>query len=194
MLESRIWNFEAEFEIGGPLAYHCVLIQYTVSQISGVLALRRYDSDASITDSSSMVSGPQSSMLSDGRSSMVSITQGSYVPDSYLTDGYESEPYLTSIGSSASRAAFRLGKDSPKSRWEKSTFPFNCLACFLCQSLVQLLLQNYAFHWKGLCNKGTNCYCSLLSVACVQTPPLPQKKSGETTTKNNLCKCMPEHD
>ena len=79
-------------------------------------ALRRYDSDASITDSSSVVSGPQSSMLSDGRSSMVSITQGSYVPDSYLTDGYESEPYLTSIGSSASRAAFRLGKDSPKSR------------------------------------------------------------------------------
>lgn len=86
-------------------------------------ALRRYDSDASITDSSSMVSGPRSSMLSDGRSSMMSITQGSYVPDSYLTDGYESEPFLTSIGSSASRAAFRLGKDSPKSRWENSTFP-----------------------------------------------------------------------
>lgn len=58
-----------------------------------------------------MVSGPQSSMLSDGRLSMISITQGSYAPDSYLTDGYESEPYLTSIGSSASRAAFRAGKD-----------------------------------------------------------------------------------
>ena len=146
--------------------YHCVVIQYTVSQISGVSALRRYDSDASITDSSSMVSGPRSSMLSDGRSSMMSITQGSYVPDSYLTDGYESEQYLTSIGSSASRAAFRLGKDSPKSRWENSTFPqdTNCLACFLCQSLVQLLLQSYAFHWKGLCNKRTNCYCSQLSI------------------------------
>ncbi|XP_078359591.1 tyrosine-protein phosphatase non-receptor type 13-like [Oculina patagonica] len=73
--------------------------------------LRRFDSDASITDTSSMVSGPQSSMLSDGRSSMMSITQGSYAPDSYLTDGYESEAYLTSIGSSASRAAFRAGKD-----------------------------------------------------------------------------------
>lgn len=119
MQDSKLWGRGQNR--GYP--YHCVLIQYTVSQISGVSALRRYDSDASITDSSSMVSGPQSSMLSDGRSSMVSITQGSYVPDSYLTDGYESEPYLTSIGSSASRAAFRLGKDSPKSRWEKSTFP-----------------------------------------------------------------------
>lgn len=119
MQDSKLWGRGQNR--GYP--YHWVLIQYTVSQISGVSALRRYDSDASITDSSSMVSGPQSSMLSDGRSSMVSITQGSYVPDSYLTDGYESEPYLTSIGSSASRAAFRLGKDSPKSRWEKSTFP-----------------------------------------------------------------------
>ena len=71
--------------------------------------MRRFDSDTSVT--SSMVSGPQSSMLSDGRLSMMSITQGSYAPDSYLTDGYESEPYLTSIGSSASRAAFRAGKD-----------------------------------------------------------------------------------
>lgn len=43
---------------------------------------------------------------------MVSITQGSYAPESYMTDGYESEPYLTSIGSSASRAAFRDGRDS----------------------------------------------------------------------------------
>ena len=119
MQDSKLWGRGQNR--GYP--YHWVLIQYTVSQISGVSALRRYDSDASITDSSSMVSGPQSSMLSDGRSSMVSITQGSYVPDSYLTDGYESEPYLTSIGSSASRAAFRLGKDSTKSRWEKSTFP-----------------------------------------------------------------------
>ena len=119
MQDSKLWGRGQNR--GYP--YHWVLIQYTVSQISGVSALRCYDSDASITDSSSMVSGPQSSMLSDGRSSMVSITQGSYVPDSYLTDGYESEPYLTSIGSSASRAAFRLGKDSPKSRWEKSTFP-----------------------------------------------------------------------
>lgn len=72
--------------------------------------LRRYDSDASSTDTSSM-SGPQSSMLSDGRSSMMSIVQGSYAPESYMTDGYESEPYLASIGSSASRAAFRAGKD-----------------------------------------------------------------------------------
>lgn len=119
MQDSKLWGRGQNR--GYP--YNWVLIQYTVSQISGVSALRRYDSDASITDSSSMVSGPQSSMLSDGRSSMVSITQGSYVPDSYLTDGYESEPYLTSIGSSASRAAFRLGKDSTKSRWEKSTFP-----------------------------------------------------------------------
>lgn len=119
MQDSKLWGWGQNR--GYP--YHCVLIQYTVSQISGVSTLRRYDSDASITDSSSMVSGPRSSVLSDGRSSMVSITQGSYVPDSYLTDGYESEPYLTSIGSSASRAAFRLGKDSPKSRWEKSTFP-----------------------------------------------------------------------
>ena len=119
MQDSKLWGRGQNR--GYP--YHCVLIQYTLSQISGVSTLRRYDSDASITDSSSMVSGPQSSMLSDGRSSMVSITQGSYVPDSYLTDGYESEPYLTSIGSSASRAAFRLGKDSTKSRWEKSTFP-----------------------------------------------------------------------
>ena len=119
MQDSKLWGRGQNR--GYP--YHWVLIQYTVSQISGVSALRRYDSDASITDSSSMVSGPQSSMLSDGRSSMVSITQGSYVPDSYLTDGYESEPYLTSIGSSASRTAFRLGKDSTKSRWEKSTFP-----------------------------------------------------------------------
>ena len=59
-----------------------------------------------------MVSGPQSSMLSEGRSSMMSITQGSYAPDSYLTDGYESENYMTaSMGSSVSRAAFRAGKD-----------------------------------------------------------------------------------
>lgn len=59
-----------------------------------------------------MVSGPQSSRLSDGHSSMVSITQGSYAPDSYMTDGYESEPYLTaSIGSSVSRAGSRAGKD-----------------------------------------------------------------------------------
>ncbi|XP_074610552.1 tyrosine-protein phosphatase non-receptor type 13-like [Acropora palmata] len=71
---------------------------------------RRYDSDASVTDSSSMVSGLPSSRLSDGRSSMVSITQGSYAPDSYITDGYESEAYMTaSFGSSASRAAFRAG-------------------------------------------------------------------------------------
>ena len=83
---------------------------------SGVSTLRRYDSDTSITDSSSVMSGMQSSMLSDGHSSMVSITQGSYVPDSYLTDGYESEPYLTSIGSSASRAAFRAAKDPRLSR------------------------------------------------------------------------------
>ncbi|XP_022779941.1 tyrosine-protein phosphatase non-receptor type 13-like isoform X3 [Stylophora pistillata] len=73
--------------------------------------LRRYDSDTSITDTSSMVSGPRSSVMS-GRSSMMSITQGSYAPESYMTDGYESEPYLTSIGSSASRAVFRDGRDS----------------------------------------------------------------------------------
>ena len=82
-----------------------------LNQSPGNSMLRRYDSDASITDTSSMVSGPQSSMLSDGRSSMMSIMQGSYAPESYMTDGYESEPYLTSIGSSASRAAFRAGKD-----------------------------------------------------------------------------------
>lgn len=82
----------------------------------GNSTLRRFDSDASITDTSSMVSGPQSSMLSDGRSSMISITQGSYAPDSYLTDGYDSEPYFTSIGSSASRAAFRAGKDPRNSK------------------------------------------------------------------------------
>ena len=63
-----------------------------------------------MTDSSSMVSGLPSSRLSDGRSSMVSITQGSYAPDSYITDGYESEAYMTaSFGSSVSRAAFRAG-------------------------------------------------------------------------------------
>ena len=73
--------------------------------------LCRYDSDKSITDASSVVSGPQSSMLSDGRSSMLSVMQGSYAPESYMTDGYESEPCLTSIGSSASRAAFRAEKD-----------------------------------------------------------------------------------
>jgi len=88
-----------------------------VYQTPGNSTLHRYDSDASITDSSSMVSGPQSSMLSDGRSSMISITQGSYAPESYLTDGYESEPYLTtSIGSSASRTAFRAGKDHRMSK------------------------------------------------------------------------------
>ncbi|XP_068744131.1 tyrosine-protein phosphatase non-receptor type 13-like isoform X2 [Montipora capricornis] len=72
----------------------------------------RYDSDASVTDTSSMLSAPQSSRLSDGRSSMVSITQGSYAPDVYMTDGYESEPYMNaSIGSSASRVAFRSASD-----------------------------------------------------------------------------------
>lgn len=97
-------------------------VLYKVSSDNHTLGnstLRRYDSDASITDSSSMVSGPQSSMLSEGRSSMMSITQGSYAPDSYLTDGYESEPYLNaSIGSSASGTAFRTGKDPRISKYE----------------------------------------------------------------------------
>ena len=53
---------------------------------------------------------------------MVSITQGSYAPESYMTDGYESEPYLTSIGSSASRAAFRDGRDSHTIRLEMQGF------------------------------------------------------------------------
>ena len=68
-----------------------------------------------------MVSGPRSSVMS-GRSSMVSITQGSYAPESYMTDGYESEPYLTSIGSSASRAAFRDGRDSHAIRLDMQGF------------------------------------------------------------------------
>ena len=81
----------------------------------GINSLRRYGSETSITDSMSVVSGPQ---LSDGRSSMISITQGSYVPESYLTDGYDSEPYFTSIGSSASQAAFQRGKAPDKSKYD----------------------------------------------------------------------------
>lgn len=91
------------------------------SQLPGSSTLHRYDSDTSITDTSSMVSGPRSSVMS-GRSSMVSITQGSYAPESYMTDGYESEPYLTSIGSSASRAAFRDGRDSHTIRLDMQGF------------------------------------------------------------------------
>ena len=88
----------------------CIVHGDVLLWTSGNSTFRRYDSDASVTDSSSMVSGLPSSRLSDGRSSMVSITQGSYAPDSYITDGYESEAYMTaSFGSSVSRAAFRAG-------------------------------------------------------------------------------------
>ena len=101
-------------------AMHIIFFNTTdfFNQSPGNSMLCRYDSDASITDASSVVSGPQSSMLSDGRSSMLSIMQGSYAPESYMTDGYESEPYLTSIGTSASRAAFRAGRDPRISKWD----------------------------------------------------------------------------
>ncbi|XP_020904478.1 tyrosine-protein phosphatase non-receptor type 13 [Exaiptasia diaphana] len=71
--------------------------------------LRRYSSVNSMTsNSSSTASGPRSSMFSDGRSSSaISLTQGSYALESYITDGYESEFNLNSLGSSVSRNRFR---------------------------------------------------------------------------------------
>lgn len=81
--------------------------------------LNRFASMHSVaSDSSSSASGPRSSMFSDGRSSSaISITQGSYAPESYLTDGYESEFNLKSFGSSVSRNAFRGGRDIPSLRY-----------------------------------------------------------------------------
>ncbi|XP_031567263.1 tyrosine-protein phosphatase non-receptor type 13-like isoform X2 [Actinia tenebrosa] len=80
-----------------------------------IQGLNRFASMHSVaSDSSSSASGPRSSMFSDGRSSSaVSITQGSYAPESYLTDGYESEFNLKSFGSSVSQNAFRAGRNIP---------------------------------------------------------------------------------
>ena len=91
------------------LGSHIVYIVY--SYIPGYPGMRRFASEISITSSSSLASGPLS-MFSDGRSSSVmSVTQGSYAPESYLTDGYESETYITSLGSSVSQTAFREKRD-----------------------------------------------------------------------------------
>ena len=83
---------------------------------AGFHGLQRYGSEGSFTDTSSYMSGPRS-LFSDGRSSSaVSLTQGSYAPEYYVNDGYESDQYMRSIGSSVSRTGFREGRESQLSR------------------------------------------------------------------------------